>query len=51
VLVRGLRHLADQGCPEVLLYVDGDNTAARRLYERSGFHEHDVDIQWQLSAE
>jgi mycothiol synthase len=51
LLVRGLRHLADQGCPEVLLYVDGDNTAARRLYERSGFHEHDVDIQWQLSAE
>lgn len=50
LLVRGLRHLADRGCPDVLLYVDGDNTGARRLYDRAGFHEHDVDVQWQLRS-
>jgi mycothiol synthase len=50
LLVRGLRHLADRGCTEVLLYVDGDNTGARRLYERAGFGEHDLDVQWRLPA-
>ena len=30
LLVRGLRHLADRGCPRVALYVDGDNTGALR---------------------
>ena len=48
LLVRGLRHLAERGCSQVLLYVDGDNTGARRLYERAGFHEHDLDVQWRL---
>ncbi len=47
LLVRGLVHLAGRGCTEVLLYVDGDNTSARRLYERSGFREYDRDVQWQ----
>jgi mycothiol synthase len=47
LLVRGLRHLAGRGCTEVLLYVDGDNPAAMRLYERAGFHEHDLDVQWR----
>lgn len=51
LLVRGLRHLADRGCADVLLYVDGDNAAARRLYERAGFHEHDLDVQWRLPGE
>jgi mycothiol synthase len=50
LLVRGLHYLADRGCPDVLLYVDGDNTGARRLYERSGFTEYDVDVQWRLPA-
>ena len=49
LLVRGLRHLAGRGCTEVLLYVDGDNTGARRLYAKAGFHEHDLDVQWQLA--
>jgi mycothiol synthase len=49
LLVRGLRHLAERGCAEVLLYVDGDNTAARRLYERAGFGEYDLDVQWQAA--
>jgi mycothiol synthase len=48
LLVRGLRHLAERGCTEVLLYVDGDNAGARRLYQRAGFDEHDLDVQWQL---
>lgn len=47
LLVRGLRHLAERGCANVLLYVDGDNTAALRLYERSGFTRYDVDRQWR----
>jgi mycothiol synthase len=47
LLVRGLRHLAERGCPQVLLYVDGDNVTARRLYERSGFSEYDRDVQWR----
>ena len=48
LLVRGLRHLAGRGCDTVLLYVDGDNAGARRLYERAGFTEHDLDIQWRM---
>jgi mycothiol synthase len=47
LLVIGLRHLADRGCPQVLLYVDETNTAAMRLYERYGFTRHDVDRQWR----
>ena len=46
LLVRGLRHLADRGCPAVLLYVDGDNTTAVRLYEKAGFARYDEDVQW-----
>ena len=48
LLVRGLRHLAGRGCPAVLLYVDGDNDGAMRLYERIGFNRHDLDIQWRV---
>jgi mycothiol synthase len=48
LLVRGLRHLQQRGCPAVLLYVDGDNTAAMRLYERAGFVPFDLDVQWGL---
>jgi mycothiol synthase len=41
-----LRYLAGRGCAQVLLYVDGDNPTALRLYERAGFREHDLDVQW-----
>ena len=34
----GLAHLARLGLPEVELYVDGDNTAARRTYARPRIH-------------
>ena len=47
LLVRGLHHLVERGCETVLLYVDGDNQGARRLYERAGFTEHDLDVQWR----
>jgi len=47
LLIRGLRHLHGRGCPYVLLYVDGDNPAAARLYERDGFTRHDLDVQWR----
>ncbi len=46
LLQRGLAYLRERGCPEALLYVDGDNTAAMRLYERNGFRRHDLDVQW-----
>lgn len=47
LLLRGLAHLKQRGCQDVLLYVDGSNSAAMRLYERYGFRQHDLDIQWQ----
>ena len=47
LLVRGLHHLAGRSCPAVLLYVDGDNAAARHLYERDGFVTYDLDVQWR----
>jgi mycothiol synthase len=50
LLVRGLRHLAGRGCPRAQLYVDGDNTGAMRLYERSGFVAANLDVQWQAPA-
>ena len=46
LLLHGLGYLRDRGCDEVLLYVDGDNTGAMRLYERYGFRRHDLDVQW-----
>jgi len=49
LLVRGLRYLAGRGCPQVLLYTDGDNTAAIRLYEHTGFVKHDLDVQWRAA--
>jgi mycothiol synthase len=42
----GLAHLARLGLGEVELYVDGDNTAARRTYERLGFTDAAVDGQY-----
>ncbi|TQF03990.1 mycothiol synthase [Kitasatospora acidiphila] len=45
----GLRHLAlDRGLDTVLLYVDADNTAAVRVYERVGFVVHEVDLMYQV---
>ncbi|MEY9962778.1 mycothiol synthase [Streptacidiphilus sp. MAP12-16] len=45
----GLRHLArDRGLRTVLLYVDADNPAAVRVYERLGFTIHEVDLMYAL---
>ena len=46
----GVRHLHDAGLDSVILYVDGSNTAARTMYERLGFTEASVDVQFQPRA-
>ncbi|MFJ9777298.1 mycothiol synthase [Kitasatospora sp. NPDC101157] len=48
----GLRHLTGTGAGErglstVLLYVDADNPAAVRVYERLGFTIHEVDLMYR----
>ncbi|MBB5922578.1 mycothiol synthase [Actinoalloteichus hoggarensis] len=42
----GLRHLADRGLRHTMLYVEADNPAAIRVYERLGFTHRDSDIQF-----
>jgi mycothiol synthase len=42
----GLAHLRRRGLGQVLLYVDEDNPAAVRLYERRGFTRFAVDVSW-----
>lgn len=44
----GLQHLADVGGVEtVQLYVEGDNAAALKVYERTGFTRHAVDVAYR----
>lgn len=44
----GLRYLGeDRGLPGVLLYVDADNPAAVRVYEKLGFTVHEVDLMYR----
>jgi mycothiol synthase len=42
----GLRHLRDSGLPEVMLYVDGENAPAIRLYESLGFTRWHTDVMY-----
>ncbi|MGC4935359.1 mycothiol synthase [Gordonia sp. DT30] len=42
----GLHYFADRGIDEVLLYVEGDNTAALHTYERLGFTRHAIDVAY-----
>ena len=42
----GLHHLRDQGLGEVMLYVDADNAAAIKTYERLGFVHHSTDVMY-----
>ncbi|MBP2475860.1 mycothiol synthase [Crossiella equi] len=42
----GLRHLRELGLPAVMLYVESDNTAAIRVYEKLGFSHWDSDVQY-----
>lgn len=46
----GLRHLAAQGMPTAMLYVDADNTAALTVYERLGFVTHEVDLMYRTES-
>jgi mycothiol synthase len=44
--VAGLAYLRDRGLPTVMLYVDGDNTAAVRTYSGLGFTRAALDVQY-----
>lgn len=47
----GLRHLGrERGLSTVLLYVDADNPAAVRVYERLGFMVHEVDLMYRTAG-
>lgn len=51
VTLAGLHHLAARGVKEVLLYVEADNVAARRLYDGIGFTHAaaDTHVQYRRS--
>ncbi|MEO6958194.1 MAG: GNAT family N-acetyltransferase [Antricoccus sp.] len=44
--IAGLAHLQDAGLDRVILYVDDDNTAAMRLYERLGFTPYQSHVRY-----
>ncbi|MEK8144330.1 mycothiol synthase [Streptomyces sp. M10(2022)] len=46
----GLRHLAAEGLPTAMLYVDADNPAALAVYERMGFVTHEVDLMYRTES-
>ncbi|MFD3652252.1 mycothiol synthase [Streptomyces sp. 24-1644] len=46
----GLRHLAAEGLPTAMLYVDADNPAALKVYERMGFVTHEVDLMYRTES-
>lgn len=46
----GLAHLAGLGLPEVVLYVDGDNTGALRTYSSLGFRDIMVDVMYSRAV-
>lgn len=48
LLHTGLAYLSARGFRTVILYVDGDNTAAVRLYENAGFHTRSVDLEYRI---
>ncbi|MDQ3762279.1 MAG: mycothiol synthase [Actinomycetota bacterium] len=44
--VAGLAHLRERGLPEAMLYVESDNTAALRTYQKLGFTRHHTDVEF-----
>ncbi|MER5216111.1 mycothiol synthase [Streptomyces sp. NPDC002838] len=46
----GLRHLAGQGVPTAMLYVDADNKAAVSVYERLGFVTYEADLMYRTET-
>jgi mycothiol synthase len=48
LLETGLGYLSTRGFRTVILYVDGDNAAAVRLYESAGFHTRSVDLEYRI---
>ncbi|MFE6554456.1 mycothiol synthase [Streptomyces sp. NPDC057746] len=46
----GLRHLAAQGLPTAMLYVDADNKAALTVYERLGFTTYETDLMYRTET-
>lgn len=44
--VAGLRHLAERGLRQVILYVEGDNAPALAVYQRLGFTRFETDVQY-----
>ena len=48
VVDAGFARLAERGADTAALYVEGDNTAALRLYAARGFSDHAVDVQYTL---
>jgi mycothiol synthase len=46
LVLRGLRHLQEQGLPDVLLYVEADNAPAVRLYTSLGFAHWSTDVMF-----
>jgi mycothiol synthase len=48
LLHQGMSYLSKRGFRTVILYVDGDNAAAVRLYERAGFQTRSIDLEYQV---
>jgi len=46
----GLHYLRDREIPSVMLYVDGENTAAIRLYKSLGFTQVATDVMYEHAA-
>jgi len=44
--VAGLAYLRERGAPEAILYVESDNTAALRTYQKLGFAYHHTDAEF-----
>jgi mycothiol synthase len=47
----GLARLAERGIRDARLQVDGDNTAALRLFRRFGFRQHSIDIRYRWRSQ